>query len=137
MRVLLVSRLQNFAAANWGKQSVKNLNSLGAIGVSLNKQKLMYNILAHSIIAIYTYALMEALCIYIYVNGAQRVLKLSCYAGHSKLTKAILCHGDVRAALAIKKAIRATATAIMASAGFTVALTAVSKTNCRTDCCEK
>ena len=32
-----------------------NNNPLGAIGVSLNKQKLMYNILAPSIIAIYKF----------------------------------------------------------------------------------
>ena len=49
-------------------------NPLGAIGVSLNKQKLMYNILAPSIIAIYKF-----LCTYggsvhiLYVNGTQRV----------------------------------------------------------------
>ena len=47
------------------------VNPLGAIGVSVNKQKLMYNILAPGIIAIYKF-----LCTYggsVYVNGAQRV----------------------------------------------------------------
>ena len=38
---------------------------LGAIGVSLNKQKLMYNILAPSIIAIYKFLCTP--CIYVYI----------------------------------------------------------------------
>ena len=47
--------------------------SLGAIGVSLNKQKLMYNILAPSIIAMYKFLCTYGGSVYIY-NGTQMVI---------------------------------------------------------------
>ena len=47
------------------------VNPLGAIGVSLNKQKLIYNILAPGIIAIYKFLCTDGGSVY--VNGAQRV----------------------------------------------------------------
>ena len=47
--------------------------SLGAIGVSLNKQKLMYNILAPSIIAMYKFLCTYGGSVHIY-NGAQMVI---------------------------------------------------------------
>ena len=50
-----------------------SVNPLGAIGVSLNKHKLMYNILAPSIIAIYKFLCTYGGSVHIYVNCAQRV----------------------------------------------------------------